>query len=188
MYNTSNKQCFKHSHIQAQLHQASETFKQGSHDTLIPADLTTTTLLFWNDRKCSKLISHCPELGIPIMTVNDGYTKSTAFFHLAKSMDLCQLCVSLKTSQTLKDPADNLHFIPIEDEEAIFRRLQQVDDSCQTHIYYQYSNLEKKKQQLTLQGLTFFYTFNTYMSYMKSILLVTSYIAWVVLLCDWSTI
>ena len=124
MCNTRDKQCFKHSYIQAQLHQTLETFKKGSHyDTLIPADLTTTTLLFWNDRKYSKLIPHHPELGIPGITVSDQYTKSTAFVQAAKSMDLCQPCVSLKTSQTIiKDPSDNLHIIHIEDEETRFIR------------------------------------------------------------------
>ncbi len=85
-----------------------------------------TTLLFWDDRKYSKVVPHHPELGIPIMSVNDGYTKTAAYFNT----ELCKPCmpVCMHTSQTIEDPnAPNVtHIIPLDDEdEQSFSRLPQ---------------------------------------------------------------
>lgn len=83
------------------------------------------TLLFWNDHKASKLIPHHPEMGIPIMTFNDGYTKSSAFLELSKFALLCQSCNTdtfayAQTSQTIEDPTNpsQVHIIPIDDEDS----------------------------------------------------------------------
>ena len=50
----------------------------GAKDPTGTGELTIDgiTLLFWNQRKSTKVIPHHPELGIPIMAFNDGYTRS----------------------------------------------------------------------------------------------------------------
>jgi hypothetical protein len=90
-------------------------------------ELTTggTTLLFWDDNKYTKLIPHHPDLGIPIMSVNDGYTKGSTFFNLMKANTsmLCQPCnvipAYLNTSQpiTVSENAEEVHIIPVDDDE-----------------------------------------------------------------------
>jgi hypothetical protein len=58
-----------------------------------------TTLLFWNQRKSTKIIPHHPELGIPIMSFNDGYTKSAAFLSTtATNTMFCLPCTVLLQS------------------------------------------------------------------------------------------
>ena len=89
-----------------------------------------TTLLFWNNRQTTKLIPHHPELGIPIMSINDGYTQSSAFLQLAATSMLCQPCTetitSFRTSRTIEDPVSKLqHVIPIDDEDQEFIPLTQ---------------------------------------------------------------
>ena len=88
-----------------------------------------TTLLFWDERKYSKVVPHHPELGIPIMTVNDGYTKSQAFFQAAMSTEFCQPCTPsyLQTSYAL-DIKGKDHIIPIQDDEVSIHLLDQPEE------------------------------------------------------------
>ena len=83
-----------------------------------------TTLLFWNERKATKLIPHHPELGIPIMSVNEGYTKIKAFLEAAMGATFCQPCTPsyLNTSYPIEIKG-NTHVIPVEDEELSVRKL-----------------------------------------------------------------
>jgi hypothetical protein len=87
-----------------------------------------STLLFWDDRKYTKLIPHQPSLGIPVMSVNDGYTKTAALFTAAlETMPTCyQPCSShhsyLNTSQTIPIQ-DTVHIIPIEDDDLSIHQL-----------------------------------------------------------------
>ena len=90
-------------------------------------EITTggTTLLFWDDNKYTKLVPHHPDLGIPIMSVNDGYTKGSTFFNLMKgnASMLCQPCQSipayLNTSQPINVSTESnaVHIIPVDDDE-----------------------------------------------------------------------
>jgi hypothetical protein len=102
----------------------------GSDDPTGTGELTIdgTTLLFWNKRNSTKIIPHHPELGIPIMTFNDGYTKSSAFLSAAKSSMFCLPCTEhlsyLRTSHPVTDKHNRLHIIPVEDEdEALFTKI-----------------------------------------------------------------
>ena len=95
-----------------------------------------TTLLFWKNHKASKLIPHHPEMGIPIMTFNDGYTKSSAFLQLSKFALLCQPCnddtlAYAQTSQTIEDPRDpnQVHIIPIDDEDSSIHQIHSQNQS-----------------------------------------------------------
>ena len=71
------------------------------------------TLLFWDDKQFSKLVPHHPELGISLITVNDGYTKGSAFFNT----QTCQPCTPayLQTSTVVEDKHERIHIIPVED-------------------------------------------------------------------------
>lgn len=106
-----------------------------------------TTLLFWNGRKSSRL-SHHPELGIPIMTFNDGYTKSAAFLSTCSSSLFCFPCTEemsyIHTSQPLNHQMNEnvVHIIPLEDEEMDFRH---IGSTCKNILV---DELDKKNSQL----------------------------------------
>jgi hypothetical protein len=107
-----------------------QKWSQGSKDVNGTGEITVgeSTLLFWDNKSSTKLIPHHPELGIPIMSVNYGYTKGTAFFQASKEIMLCQPCfnkVAFQTSQTLEDPTSKLqHIVQIEDEDEFISTLQ----------------------------------------------------------------
>ena len=63
-----------------------------------------TTVLFWNDTKTTKLVIHHPELGIPIISINDGYTKSAAFLNTCVHQP--PIPSYLTTSQEITDNAN----------------------------------------------------------------------------------
>ncbi len=102
-----------------------QEWAKGSDDVYGTGEVTVggTTLLFWNDKKYSKLIPHHAELGIPIMSVNDGYTQSKVLLQ----SQFCKPCLPTftHTSEVLEDPKDpsRVHIIPIEDDDEIFRRI-----------------------------------------------------------------
>ena len=105
-----------------------QRWSSGSDNLTGTGEITVgnATLLFWNDRKTTKLIPHHPDLGIPIMSVNDGYTKHAALFQATSTMT-CQLCtnpMSMNTSQTIEDKNGNEHIVPIDDDETSVHRLQ----------------------------------------------------------------
>ena len=92
----------------------------GSNNPTGTGEITAgkATLLFWNDTKTTKYIPHHPELGIPIMSVNDGYTKSSEFLHASQMSMFCQPCsdsIMLQTS-TVIDDTDKVNMIPFDDE------------------------------------------------------------------------
>ena len=100
-----------------------QRWSQCSKDPKGTGEITVngTTILFWNGTKHSKVITHHPQLGIPIMSINDGYTKNAV---------LCSLCSDqpsipayLNTSTTVVDKAGNTHVIPVNDEEESFEHL-----------------------------------------------------------------
>jgi hypothetical protein len=105
-----------------------QRWSQGSKDPSGTGELTTdgTTLLFWNQMKSTKIIPHHPELGIPIMSFNDGYTKSAAFLSTATTSSMfCLPCTDhlsyLHTSQPVPDPrnTDRVHIIPMDDDDEV---------------------------------------------------------------------
>ena len=78
------------------------------------------------------------------MTINDGYTKSSAFLQIAQDTMICQPCteqdnlnVAFRTSQVIEDPTTKLqHIVPIDDDEELFDPINpqqlsniQVDES-----------------------------------------------------------
>ena len=101
-----------------------------------------TTLLFWDDKKFSKVVHHHPQMGIPIITVNDGYTKAKAFMSTSKFQP--SVPCYLNTSTTVEDEDKTVHIIPVEDEEPVIERIQpevntvfQVDErsrQCSNHM------------------------------------------------------
>ena len=79
------------------------------------------TLLFWDKMKKTKYIPHHPDLGIPIMSVNDGYTKSMAYLHTAKLKLFNEKVpdpLRMHTSTVLNDINGKEHVIPLDDEES----------------------------------------------------------------------
>ena len=103
-----------------------QRWSQGDDNSNETGEITVgnATLLFWNDRQSTKLIPHQPEMGIPIMSVNDGFTKSAAFFMAAKANDnlFCLPCTTqdyVQTSQTIMNPMNNneMHIIPVDDDD-----------------------------------------------------------------------
>ena len=85
-----------------------------------------STLLFWNDRKHSKLIPHHPELKIPIMSVNDGYTKWNTMLSLSKlaSLYLPTPSIDSQTSMVLENETKEVNIVPIDDEEDSIHRIE----------------------------------------------------------------
>ena len=84
-----------------------QKWSQGMHDNGT-GEITVgdATLLFWDNRKYTKLIPHQPEYGIPIMSVNDGFTKSNAFFTATKEFSsmYCHGVVEVKRLSTSGNP------------------------------------------------------------------------------------
>lgn len=112
------------------------------------------TLLFWKNHKASKLIPHHPEMGIPIMTFNDGYTKSSAFLQMSNSALFCQPCnddtiAYVQTSQTIEDPRDpnQVHIIPIDDDDESIHRILAQDFSKSTGPALIVDELDAKFEQ-----------------------------------------
>jgi hypothetical protein len=99
-----------------------QRWSQGSNSGTGEITVEGSTLLFWNDRKSTKLIPHHPELGIPIMSVNDGYTKCQAFLNST----FCQPCMPayLQTSQTA-EVNNTTHVIPLDDDEESYHNIEQ---------------------------------------------------------------
>ena len=119
-----------------------QRWSKHSGDVLGTGEITQgdTTILFWNNAKCTRLVPHHPELGIPIMTSNDGYTKSTAFLQALNQDDLWMPCMTqsyTSTSQPLDAPSnsptdvptvgnpceDEIYIMPMDDEDIIVERL-----------------------------------------------------------------
>ena len=137
----------------------------GSKDPTGTGELTIdgTTLLFWNERKSTKIIPHHPELGIPIMTFNDGYTKSSAFLSAAQSSMFCLPCTDhlsyLHTSQTVTDKHNRLHIIPVEDEdEELFTKIDHSTNKKQrTNIIEnenEYTSQDNHLKQIDDESIT----------------------------------
>jgi hypothetical protein len=103
----------------------------GNNDEKGTGEITVgdSTLLFWNNKQATKLIPHHPDLGIPIMTINDGYTKSNEFLKAATTSMFCQPCnedveVAFRSSQVIEDPRTKLqHIIPIDDDEELISKV-----------------------------------------------------------------
>ena len=96
-----------------------QKWSQGMHDNGT-GEITVgdATLLFWDNHKFTKLIPHQPDYGIPIMSVNDGFTKSNAFFNATKEFSsmYCHPCSTthsyLNTSQQVKTDKGT-HIVPL---------------------------------------------------------------------------
>lgn len=99
-----------------------QRWSQGSNAGTGEITVEGSTLLFWNNRTATKLIPHHPELGIPIMSVNDGYTKSQALLNTT----ICKPCMPayLQTSEPTPSPKSNeVHIIPMDDEEESYHNI-----------------------------------------------------------------
>jgi hypothetical protein len=119
-----------------------QQWSQSSHNPKGTGEITIggTTVLFWDNHKYSKVVPHHPTLGIPIISVNDGYTQSAAFFN--SNTTICRPCMTtgLETSQPIVNPNDHnqVHIIPIEDDEqsihAITPPAQIIVDELDMHL------------------------------------------------------
>ena len=92
-------------------------------------------------------------IGIPIMSVNDGYTKSAAFFTAAaKTALFCKPCTThsyWQTSQPIETPDNHsqVHIIPVDDDDLSVRNIPAgpphliVDELDRYHHHGSQSNL-----------------------------------------------
>ena len=94
------------------------------------------TLLFWDDQKYSKLVPHHPDLGIPIMSVNDGYTKWSAMMTLTKMASLYQpiMTPDMNTSKMIQNDRDEPNIIPIDDEDISVHRIEGAPNHAQYDV------------------------------------------------------
>ena len=124
----------------------------GSTDPTGTGEVTVgdTTLLFWNERRYTKLIPHHPELGIPIMSVNDGYTKAKAFMHCKKAAELIKPCFqanSFHTSQVVISEKDKVeHIIPIEDDDEIIQSYPAINETTFNPLVDDLENMKLKSK------------------------------------------
>lgn len=107
-----------------------QRWSEGSKDSTGTGEITIggTTLLFWNNKQSTKIIPHHPELGIPIMSFNDGYTKSAAFLSTTVDAMFCLPCTDqlsyLHTSQAVANE-NQVHIIPMDDDDESFSNIRQ---------------------------------------------------------------
>ena len=105
--------------------------QQWSSDTDEPSGtgevtISGSTLLFWEQKKYSKFVPHHPQMKIPIITVNDGYTTSTAF--KATMQPEQEVPCYFQTSTVVEDEQKQAHIIPIEDDESVIESI--LDSEC----------------------------------------------------------
>ena len=74
-----------------------------------------STILFWDKKQFFKFIPHHPQMGIPIITVNDGFTVASAM--LGGLINQPLVPSYLETSTVVKDGNKQLHVIPLDDDE-----------------------------------------------------------------------
>ena len=74
-----------------------------------------STIIFWNKKRYFKFVPHHPQMGIPIITVNDDYTVKTTL--LAKVSCQPEVPCYLETSTVVKDDQEQQYIVPVEDEE-----------------------------------------------------------------------
>jgi hypothetical protein len=101
-----------------------QRWSQGSNAGIGEITVEGSTLLFWNDRKATKLIPHHPEMGIPIMSVNDGYTKSHAMLNTC----FCKPCMPtfLHTSEPKQQKNSTVHVVPLDDDEESYHNIDKT--------------------------------------------------------------
>ena len=85
-------------------------------------EITTggVTILFWDNKQFTKLIPHHPDLKIPIMTVNDGFTKGAAFLAAGSMCIPCTptyLHTSVPMSINSLSSQTKEIIVPLDDEE-----------------------------------------------------------------------
>ena len=74
-----------------------------------------STILFWDKKKIFKFIPHHPQMGIPIIMVNDGFTVKSAMF--TNIVEQPNVPCYLETSTLIEDEEKQVHIIPVEDDE-----------------------------------------------------------------------
>ena len=127
----------------------------GSEDVNGTGEITvgSSTLLFLDKTKKTKYIPHHPDLGIPIMSVNDGYTKSTAYFHASKVKLFntgVKDSITLQTSTALKNPSNETFIMPLDDEDQEIEKI----DPPRKHLFVDELDQMKTRDAVLKENFT----------------------------------